>query len=212
VQPFGIGRCRAVPCAADRRPHDSSAEGTGSGERERHRLLQADVLSCSSVTSLGGPDNADGQVVERTRGGVQSGFGDMQVAGRGLKIAMAEQQLDTAQVGSGIEQMCCKRMSQYMRAQWLGDAELVAQLLTGDTHCVLKQGMVWPLSGEEPVLGLAPLPIDAQQLQQLGRQHDLARELALALADVNDHPLAVDWIWEATATRIQILQILQPNR
>ena len=29
-------------------------------------------------------------------------------------------------------------------------------------------------------------------LQQLRRQHHLARELALALADVDDHPLAVD--------------------
>src|SRR5271156_1587471 len=79
-----------------------------------------------------------------------------------------------------------------MRAQRLGDAELLAQLLTGDTHCVLKQGMVRPLSGKEPVLRLAPSPVKAQQIEKLGRQHDLARELALALADMNDHPLAVD--------------------
>src|SRR5713101_7386718 len=83
-------------------------------------------------------------------------------------------------------------MSKHMRAQRLGDAELLAQLLTGDTHCVLKQGRVRPLSGKEPVLGLAPPPIEAQYLQQLGRQHHLARELALALADMDDHPLAVN--------------------
>src|SRR5260370_15711367 len=105
---------------------------------------------------------------------------------------MAEQQLNAAQIGSGIEQVCREGVSEYMRAQRLGDAELLAQLLTGDPHCVLKQGMVRPLSGEEPVLGLAPSPVKAQQIEKLGRQHDLARELALALADVNDHPLAVD--------------------
>src|SRR6202021_1951197 len=138
--PFAIGGYRAVPCAAGPRSHDPSAEGTGSRERERHRPLQADVLSCSSVPSLGGPDNVDGQVVERTRGGVQPGFGDMQVAGRGLKIAMPEQQLDAAQIGTSIEKMCRERMSQHMRAERLGDAELPAQLLTGDTHCVLKYG------------------------------------------------------------------------
>jgi hypothetical protein len=30
----------------------------------------------------------------------------MQVAGRGLEIAMAEQQLDAAQIGAGIEKVC----------------------------------------------------------------------------------------------------------
>ena len=65
---------------------------------------------------------------------MQPGFGDMQVAGRGLKIAMAEKQLDAAQIGSSIKQVCRKAMPQYMRTQRLGDAELLAQLLTGDPH------------------------------------------------------------------------------
>src|ERR1039457_4797952 len=127
--PFGIGRYRSVPPAAGPRPHAPSAEGTGSGERERHRPLRADVLSCSSITSLGSSNNANGQVVERTRRGMQPGFGDMQVAGRGLQIAMAEQQLNAAQIGSRIKQMCREGMSQHMRAQRLGDAQLLAQLL-----------------------------------------------------------------------------------
>ena len=54
----------------------------------------------------------NGQVVERTRRGVQSGFGDMQIAGRGLEIAMAEQQLDAAQIGAGIEQMGSEGVAQ----------------------------------------------------------------------------------------------------
>ena len=123
---------------------------------------------------------------------MQSGFGDMEIPCRGLKIAMAEQQLDAAQIGAGIEQVGCERMSKHMRTQRLGDTQLLAQLLTGDPDRVLKQGPVRPLSGKEPLLGLAPSPIEAQQFKQLGRQHDLARELALALANVDDHPLAVD--------------------
>ena len=99
---------------------------------------------------------ANGQIVERTRRGMQPGFGDMQVAGRGLQIAMAEQQLNAAQIGACIEQMCREGMSQHMRAEWLGDAQLLAQLLAGDTHRVRQQGLVRPFSGKEPVLGLAP--------------------------------------------------------
>jgi hypothetical protein len=69
---------------------------------------------------------------------------------------------------------------------------LLAQLLTSHTHRVGLQGLTRFLSGKEPIGGLAPAPVEAQQLQQSGRQHDLARELALALTDVDDHPLAVN--------------------
>jgi len=50
----------------------------------------------------------------------------MQVACGGLEIAMAEQQLDAAQIGASIEKMCREGMSQHMRAERLGDAELLA--------------------------------------------------------------------------------------
>jgi hypothetical protein len=46
----------------------------------------------------------------------------MQITGRGLEIAMAEQQLDAAQIGAGIEQMGSEGVAQHMRAQRLGDA------------------------------------------------------------------------------------------
>jgi hypothetical protein len=36
----------------------------------------------------------------------------MQIAGRGLEIAMAEQQLDAAQIGAGIEQMGSEGVAQ----------------------------------------------------------------------------------------------------
>jgi hypothetical protein len=62
---------------------------------------------------MGSSDDVNGQVVERTRRGVQSGFGDMQVAGRGLEIAMAEQQLDAAQIGASIEKVRREGMSKH---------------------------------------------------------------------------------------------------
>ena len=61
---------------------------------------------------MGSSDDANGQVVERTRRGVQPGFGDVQIACGGLQVAVAEQQLDAAQIGTGIEQMGGKGMAQ----------------------------------------------------------------------------------------------------
>jgi hypothetical protein len=50
---------------------------------------------------------------------VQSGFGDVQIAGCSLEIAVAEQQLDAAQIGAGIEKVCREGMSQHMRLSGL---------------------------------------------------------------------------------------------
>jgi hypothetical protein len=50
-------------------------------------------------------DVANGQIVERARGGVQAGFGDVEIPGRSLQIAVTEQKLDAAQIGARIEQV-----------------------------------------------------------------------------------------------------------
>src|SRR5271166_3610494 len=50
------------------------------------------------------------------------------------------------------------------------------------------------VAGKQPVGGLAPetAPIRAQFFEQLRAEHDVAVLAALAFADMNDHPLAVD--------------------
>src|SRR5208337_1005106 len=80
----------------------------------------------------------------------------------------------------------------HMRAERLDHAQLAAQFLAdyadpGGIHRLVR----YP-SGKEPVLGLAPTPVDTEQLQQLGREHDLAWEVPLTGANVNDHAWAVD--------------------
>jgi hypothetical protein len=49
------------------------------------------VVSSSSAISIGSGDVANGQIIEGTGGGMQSVFGDVQVTGGGLQVAMAEQ-------------------------------------------------------------------------------------------------------------------------
>lgn len=103
---------------------------------------------------------------------------------------MAEQELNAAQIGARINQMGSEGVPQHMRAERLPDTQLLAQLLTDNTRWCSLQLLSCAPAGKEPVLGLAPSPVVAQNLQQLRRQHHLARELALA--NVDDHPLAVD--------------------
>ena len=73
-----------------------------------------------------------------------------------------------------------------------GSVWRAAWLLADNTNRVRLQLLSSALTRKEPVLGLPSAPVRAQDLQQLPRQHRLARELALALADMDDHPLAVD--------------------
>ncbi len=80
-------------------------------------LLRADGVSSSSAISIGSLDVANGQIIERTGGGMQSMFGDVQVTSRGLQVAMAEQQLNGAQIGASVEQVGGKGMTQHMREQ-----------------------------------------------------------------------------------------------
>jgi hypothetical protein len=64
-------------------------------------------------------DVPNGQIVERARRGVQPCFGDVQVAGGRLQIAVAEQKLDATQIGACIKQMCGEGVTQHMRAERL---------------------------------------------------------------------------------------------
>src|SRR5262249_53388810 len=67
-------------------------------------------------------------------------------------------------------------------------AEFMADLPdTGQVH-----GAVWLVTGEQPLFGLPPATIDAEQGEQFWREHDLPGELALAFAYQNQHPLAID--------------------
>src|ERR1019366_6322241 len=55
-------------------------------------------------------------------------------------------------------------------------------------------GCVPAVAGKQPLLRLAPesAPVSAQRIEQLRAEHDIAVLAALALPDMDHHPLAVD--------------------
>ena len=75
-------------------------------------------------------------------------------------------------------------MAKYVGRDGFGDSRLLAELLANLPHPGQMHGKPCLLPRKEPVLGLAPAPVDAEQLQQLGRKFDLAGELPLAFPDV----------------------------
>src|ERR1700722_9615874 len=71
-----------------------------------------------------------------------------------------------------------------------GDLTVAPENLGGDRVTCRVPAVAW----KQPLLRLAPepAPVDAQFLEQLRAEHDIAVLAALALSDVDHHPLAVD--------------------
>ena len=138
------------------------------------------------------------ECIQRTAGGAEMPPGEMQIDRRFLQVAMPEQHLDGAQVGTGFEQMSGKAV-----AQSVGMDALVLKtgafggVLTGSPEDLggdrITCGMP-SVAGKQPLRGLAPqpAPVDAQRIEQLRAEHDIAVLASLAAPDMNDHPLAVD--------------------
>src|ERR1035437_10355576 len=111
---------------------------------------------------------------------------------------MAEQDLNGAQVGSGFEQVGRKAMSQGVGMDLpVMQAGPFRSDLAGtpyDLRSHRMAGWVPAVAGEEPLLRLAPesATVGAQFFKQLRAEHDIAILAALALSDMDHHPLAVD--------------------
>ena len=100
--------------------------------------------------------------------------------------------MDGAHVGALLEQMDREGMPQGMRRGGFGDAAALMRLLTHSLHGAPGDVLARDIAGEKPHLGLGHAPPVAQDVQQLGREHDVAVFLPLAEFNADDHALAVD--------------------
>jgi len=111
---------------------------------------------------------------------------------------MAEQDLNGAKVGAGFKKMCGEAMPQSVRMDApMLKARTFSSDLAGSPEDLGGDGItcrVPAVAGKQPLLRLAPetSPVDAKFLQQLRAEHDIAVLAALALSDVNYHPLTID--------------------
>jgi hypothetical protein len=85
-----------------------------------------------------------------------------EIASRGVEVLVTEQHLDGAQVGAGLQEMCCEGMSQRV---WR-DLAAESSILCGSGDCVLNgtdadvSAMVPPREEPRsgPVFGLSTMP------------------------------------------------------
>src|SRR5919106_5954298 len=109
---------------------------------------------------------------------------------------MPEQQLNRAQVRTGLEQMRGVRMPQDVRRDPLLKMSAGRRRLTSIPHHLWRDRFIRAPAGDrawkQPRLWLHPPPVRAQRVQQGRTERDIAVAPALAALDVNEHRTAVD--------------------
>ena len=105
---------------------------------------------------------------------------------------MPEQDLDGADVGAGLEQVGGEAVPQGVDGDVLAQPGGAGGLDADPVHRAGGDGAARDVAGEEPVGRAGGLPVVAEQGQQPRREHHVAVPAALALADAEDHALAVD--------------------
>lgn len=125
--------------------------------------------------------------------------GEMQVDEGVFQPGMSEKDLNSTQVGAGFEKMGSTTMAQAVRGKAFGDAGSLGSLPTGEPDRVGADGDVGANSfhgaRKQKGGGPHPAPVDAQSLQQLGAQRNLAVAAALALVNADHHALTVDVLY-----------------
>src|ERR1017187_2799714 len=122
-----------------------------------------------------------------------------------LKLGMSEKYLDGAQIGPCFEHMRGETVPERVRRYVLLNTGLLGCVGDSIPDDLLRDGHICPpvlhCAWKQKGLWLHPAPILAQGLQQLRGQHDVTVSAALALADMNDHPFAVD-VGDLQATQL----------
>ena len=120
----------------------------------------------------------------------------LEVDGSGLEIVVAQQRLNGGKIGPVFHQMRSEAVAQQVWANAFGDARLFGRLLACFPHHLCGYGLVhaatFACAGEQVCLGPHPAPIFTKRIEQQRAQRDIPILAALALTNVDEHPLAVE--------------------
>jgi len=130
--------------------------------------------------------------VEGTPGRADALGGDVHVQGGCLDGAVAEQDLDETQVGAVLHEMGGEAVAEHMGGHPLRNAGGTAGAGDGPLHGALVEGATRVAARKQPVGGPMQAPVAAKRIEQERREHRLALHIALAVADHDDPPGAVD--------------------
>ena len=105
---------------------------------------------------------------------------------------MAQQELDGTDVGACFQQVRSEAVTKRVRSDGFSDATVAASEATGELYCSCVEGMIFALSRKEPGGRPFRFPVLAEQLEELGRKHDVAVLVTLSLADSDHHTFGID--------------------
>jgi hypothetical protein len=106
--------------------------------------------------------------------------GNVGVARGRAQLGMAEQQLDHPHINVGLQQMCREAVPQRMQGGRLGKPNEVLGRIESPAQLPPRDWGKLLLAWKQPPRRLCLAPIIAQQVQQIGRQHDLTGRISKA--------------------------------
>ena len=105
---------------------------------------------------------------------------------------MPEQDLNDPDIGVRFQEMRGEAVPQRVQRCGFADPGHVFGRGEGAVELPRRDRVDPGFAGKQPALRPRLAPVGAQELQQPGRQHDLAVLLPLALFDMDQHPVTVD--------------------
>src|SRR6267154_4335081 len=108
------------------------------------------------------------QQIQWARCGAHFAGSDAEIFCCGSQAAMAEEQLNSTNVGALLQQVNREGMTKRMRRDRFGDLANAVSLLTDFLNCSPTDVLAWDVACKEPVLGSFYSPPRAQNLQKLG--------------------------------------------
>ena len=116
----------------------------------------------------------------------------VQVDRSSVEAAVPEQHLDGLQIGSGLQQMSGKTVTQHMGTDPFGQSSPASCLLTDSLHRAFGESRAVLFSGKQPTGRLISLPVHPKLPQQCLRERSVAVFAAFSATDSKYHPLTVD--------------------
>jgi hypothetical protein len=105
---------------------------------------------------------------------------------------MPKKQLDGAYVSARFQQVDGEGMTQGMRGDGFGNTGLLTGQSANEFNGAGRDGLAGQIAGKQPMLGPCLAPVVPQDVQQLGREHDVAVLAPFARVHADHHALAVD--------------------
>jgi hypothetical protein len=131
------------------------------------------------------------QAIEGMGNRLQVFVGEMQVDQSVFQTGVCEQDLDGAQVGSGVPQMGGAGVAQTVWGQAFADTGKLGCLATSQPDDVGGDGGVGAFTGKQIGVGLSPAPVEGQGFQQFGSEWNIAIAAALPV-NADHHALTIE--------------------